>query len=112
MTVFKRGDVVLVSFVFADESGIKLRPAVVVSSASYHRGRREAVVAAVTSNVRRRLLGDHLVSNWKVAGLLFPSVVTGILRTIERTMVRRKLGSLSNEDLDSVERELRRSLDL
>jgi mRNA interferase MazF len=112
MTGFKRGDVVLVSSVFADESGIKLRPAVVVSSASYHRGRREAIVAAVTSNVRRRLFGDHLVSNWKVAGLLFPSVVTGILRTIERTMVRRKLGSLSNEDLDSVERELRRSLDL
>jgi len=112
MTGLKRGDVVLVSLVFADESGIKLRPVVVVSSASYHRGRREAILAAVTSNVRRRLLGDHLVSRWKVAGLLFPSVVTGILRTIERTMVRRKLGSLSNEDLDSVERQLRRSLDL
>ena len=47
MTGFRRGDVVLVSFVFADESGTKVRPALVISSAGYHRGRREAIVAAM-----------------------------------------------------------------
>lgn len=112
MTGFRRGDVVLVAFVFADESGSKLRPALVVSSASYHRGRREAIVAAITSNVRRRLTGDYLVSDWRRAGLLFPSVVTGILRTIERSMVRRRLGSLAKSDLGAVDRELRTSLAL
>lgn len=112
MTAFRRGDVVLVSFVFSDESGTKLRPVLVVSSAIYHRSRREAVVAAITSNVRRRLAGDHLVSRWKEAGLLFPSVVTGILRTVERTMIRRRLGSLDRADLEAVERELRASLAL
>ncbi len=112
MTAFSRGDVVLVSFVFADESGSKLRPALVVSSASFHRGRREAIVAAITSNVKRRLAGDLVVSDWKKAGLLFPSLVTGILRTIERVMVRRRLGSLDRVDLEAVEHELRASLDL
>jgi mRNA interferase MazF len=112
MTGFRRGDVVLVSFVFTNESGSKLRPVLVVSSATYHRSRREAVVAAITSNVRRRLSGDHLLSNWKEAGLLFPSVVTGILRTVERTMVRRRLGSLDRADLEAVGRELRTSLGL
>jgi mRNA interferase MazF len=112
MIAFRRGDVVLVSFVFADESGSKLRPALVVSSPAYHRGRREAIVAAITSNVSRRLAGDHVVSNWKQAGLLFPSVVTGILRTIERAMVRRRLGALGRAELVAVEQELRASLDL
>src|SRR3972149_1208634 len=65
MTGFKRADVVLVRFIFSDESGTKLRPALVVSSAAYHRGRQELVVAAITSNVRRRLYGDHVLTDWK-----------------------------------------------
>lgn len=112
MTGFKRADVVLVGFVFSDESGTKLRPAVVVSSAGYHRERQELVIAAITSNVRRRLYGDHALVDWKGAGLLFPSTVTGILRTVKRGMIGRKLGSLSTADLEAVDRELRRALSL
>jgi mRNA interferase MazF len=112
MTVYNRGDVVLVSFVFSDESGKKLRPALVISSAPYNRARQEVIVAAITSNVRRRLFGDYLVANWTAAGLLFPSVVTGIFRTIKRTMIERKLGSMAKTDLDPIDRELRRSLAL
>ncbi len=112
MTGYSRGDVVLVAFVFSDEAGRKLRPAVVISSSAYHRARQEVVVAAITSNVRRRLFGDHLISDWKGAGLLFPSVVAGIIRTIKPTMIERKLGSLGKPDLEAVERELRRCLGL
>jgi len=112
MTAYSRGDVVLVGFVFTDESGKKLRPAVVISSAPYHRARQEVVVAAVTSNVKRRQPGDHPVSDWRGAGLLFPSVVTGVLRTIKRSMIDRRLGALVKADLDAFDRELRRALGL
>jgi mRNA interferase MazF len=112
MTAYSRGDVVLVGFVFADESGRKLRPAVVISSPAYHRARQEVVVAAVSSNVRRQLFGEHLIGDWKGAGLLFPSVVTGIIRTIKQTMLDHKLGSLAKSDLQAVEREIRRCLGL
>ncbi len=78
MIACSRGDIVLVGFVFSDESGRKLRPAVIISSAAYNRAREEVVVSAITSNVRRRLFGDHLIDNWKGAGLLFPSLVTGV----------------------------------
>ena len=84
MTVYNRGDVVLVGFLFSDESAKKLRPAVVISSAAYNRSRQEIIVAAITSNIRRRLFGDHLIAGWKGAGLLFPSLVTGIFRTINK----------------------------
>jgi mRNA interferase MazF len=110
MTVCNRGDVVLVGFVFSDESGRKLRPAIVISSAAYNRARQEVIVAAVTSNVRRRLFGDYLIANWKEAGLLFPSVATAILRTIKRTMIEKKLGAMPKIDLETFNRELRRSL--
>lgn len=91
MIGYSRGDVILVAFVFSDEAGGKLRPAVVISSSAYHRARQTVVVSAITSNVRRRLFGDHLISDWKGAGLLF---------------------SLGKPDLEAVERELRRCLGL
>ena len=102
----------LIGFVFADESGKKVRPAVVVSSAGYHRNRQDVIVAAITSNVGRRLFGDHLIREWKAAGLLFPSVATGILRTIKRTMIDRKLGAIMEPDLEAIDRGLRGSLAL
>jgi hypothetical protein len=70
------------------------------------------VVAAITSNVRRRLFGDHLIVDWKGAGLLFPSLVTGILRTVKRAVIDRKLGSIRRPDMEAVDRTLRRSLAL
>jgi mRNA-degrading endonuclease toxin of MazEF toxin-antitoxin module len=51
MTASRRGDVVPVGFVFSDESGKKLRPALAISSTAYNRGRKEVVVAAITSKV-------------------------------------------------------------
>jgi len=112
MTAYNRGDVVLVGFVFSDESGRKLRPAVVLSSSAYHRARQEVVVAAITSDVGRRLLGDHRIVGWKEAGLLFPSLVTGIFRTIKRSMIARQLGSMSKPDMEAIDRNLRKCLGL
>lgn len=113
MTTPRRGDVVLVGFVFSDESGVRQRPAVVVSSTAYHRGRREIIVTAVTSNVHRPPLpGDHLLEDWQAAHLRHPSVCTGIVRTIHRNMILRKLGTLSARDLAAVAAELRAALAL
>jgi mRNA interferase MazF len=112
MTAYSRGDVVLVAFVFSDQSGRKRRPAVVVSSSAYQRGRHEAIVAAITSNVKRHLFGDHLIRDWKAAGLLFPSLATGIIRTVRQEMIDRKLGSMPPPDLQAIDGQLRRSLSL
>ena len=105
-TTCRRGDVVLVRFVFADETETKLRPAVVISSTAHHRARQEAIVAAITSNVERKLFGDHVVEDWAEAGLVRPSLATAILRTIKRAMIERTLGSLSRRDLVVVEQRL------
>ena len=115
MTAYRRGEVVLVAFVFSEETGKKLRPALVVSSEGYHRARQEIqeiIVAAITSNLRRCLFGDHVVADWQGAGLLFPSVVTGVLRTVKRTMIERRLGAMPAGDLRAIDEGLRRSLGL
>ena len=106
MTNYKRGDIVLVSFVFSDESGVKQRPAVIISTNEYHRQRQEVIIQAVTSRTDRILTGDYLIRDWKEAKLISPSVATGIIRTVKRDMIIRKLGTLSNHDLNEIEYKL------
>ena len=104
--VYSRGDVVLVNFVFAEETGSKRRPVLLLSSDRYMHGRQEVVVSAITSNTRRLLTGDHLMFDWEEAGLLFPSVTTGILRTIKQSMIELRMGVVSKRDLTEVESNL------
>jgi mRNA interferase MazF len=112
MTSYDQGDVVLVRFVFTEETGAKRRPAVIISTSDYHDGRQEAILAAITSNVDRLLIGDHLIAGWQEAGLLFPSVATGIIRTIKQTMIERRLGVMSPADMQVVQEKLRQVLGL
>jgi len=117
-TTCRRGSIVLVRFVFtdeadkADEKGAKHRPVLIVSGEAYHRGRREAIVAAITSHVGRQLPGDYLVQDWHASGLVAPSTVTGILRTVTQDMIVRTLGTLPVEELQSVDHTLRGTLEL
>jgi mRNA interferase MazF len=112
MTGYKRGDVVLVRFIFSDETGERQRPALIVSSDAYHKSRQEAIIAAITSRTDRILVGDHLISDWQEAGLLFPSVATGIVRTIKQGMITRKLGTMPPTDMKKIEGNLRAALGL
>ena len=112
MTGYSRGDVILVSFVFTDETGVRQRPAVIVSSNAYHSGREEVIIAAITSRTDRILVGDHLIGHWREAGLLLPSVATGIIRTIKQVMVIQKLGTIPRDDMGIINGKLRMALDL
>ncbi len=112
MTEYSRGDVVLVSFIFSDESGVRRRPAIIVSSDAYLQGRQEAIIAAITSRTDRVLIGDCLIGDWQEAGLLFPSVATGIIRTIKQSMVTQKLGVMPVADMKIIDSKLRAVLGL
>ena len=112
MTAYKRGDVILVTFVFADETGVKLRPAVIVSSEAYHSGRDEVIIKAISSRTDRILVGDHLIKDWRRAGLLFPSVATGVVRTIKQNMIARKLGSMPSPEMKVIDDNLSVALGL
>lgn len=102
----------MVNFVFAKETGSKRRPVLLLSSDEYMEGRQEAVVSAITSNTRRILTGDYLMVDWEDSGLIFPSVVTGILRTIKQSMIERKMGEISPRDLAEIESNLTQILEL
>ena len=79
---YRFGDVVLVSFPFTDQSASKQRPAVVVSSAAYHRARPDLIIMAISSQLRPAAsLGEVVVQDWQAAGLIKPSVVKPVITT-------------------------------
>lgn len=103
MTAYRFGDIVLVPFPFADQTGSKKRPAVVVSSAAYHQGRSDLILMAVTSQIRPSgRVGEIQISDWNEAGLLKPSALKPVLFTLDRALVIRRLGRLAEPDLQSL----------
>jgi mRNA interferase MazF len=110
MTGYKCGDIVLTKVIFSEGHGVKKRPALVVSSQKYHKNRQEVIIAAITSNIYRSLIGDTRIKQWEEAGLLFPLTVTGIFQTIKRGMIEKRLGTLSKEDFQGVQENLKLAL--
>lgn len=111
MTGYDFGDVVLVPFPFTDQSAVKRRPAVVVSSPAYHQARPDLLIMAVTSRQPSLLsLGEVQVQDWQGAGLLKPSVLKPILTTIDPALVLKKLGRLTATDQAALRQALRTML--
>ena len=99
MTGYKFGDIVLVPFPFTDQSAVKRRPAVVISSTTYHRTRPDIVIMAVTSQQPQTLfVGEVQVQDWRGAGLLKPSVLKPVVTTIDSALILKKLGQLTAAD--------------
>ena len=107
MTAYNYGDIVLVPFPFTDQSAIKKRPAVIVSSDTYNSKRPDIIIMAVTSQMQSAsYFGDIIVDNWQKAGLLKPSVIKPIFTTVEKKLIIKKLGSLDKEDQLSLKESL------
>ena len=110
---FRRGDVLLVPFPFSDLSTTKVRPAVVVSSDSYHQVEPDLVLAAITSSVRPATGSfDYLLKDWQGAGLRYPSAFKPVLFTLDPTRVLHRVGMLTPRDLQEVSQRLRGMLEL
>lgn len=108
MTTYNFGDLALVPFPFTDQSRVKKRPAVIVSSADYNLHRPDIVIMAVTSQMRSGdYFGDITVSDWQQAGLLKPSVIKPLFATIGKNMVVKQLGRLRDNDRSALSSALR-----
>jgi mRNA interferase MazF len=107
-TAYRFGDLVLVPFPFTDQTGIKKRPAIVVSSDAYQSQRPDVVLMAVTSQLLRPAgaVGEVLITEWQKAGLPKASLIKPVLTTIEKRLILRKLGELQEQDRTTLRRAL------
>jgi mRNA interferase MazF len=104
---YQFGDVLLVPFPFTDQSASKQRPGVIVSSAAYHRARRDLVLMPITSQLRGSgTFGEVMVQDWQAAKLLKPSAIKPVFATLEQALVIRVLGRLSARDAQALKEVL------
>ena len=111
-SVFNPGDVILVSYPFGEGAGVRKRPALVVSSPGFNQQTGELVIAQITSRVEAPArAGDNPIENWREAKLPRPALVRARLATLARSLVLRRLGSLSEADYQGALAALRAQLD-
>lgn len=110
--VYQRGDVIYVPFRYAELTGGKVRPAVVVSSAAFYAAEGCYIVAAVTSDVVASTPLSYQITDLMAAGLSVPSVVRPVLLTLSPEVMGRRVGALVPADLKSVAHCLRQALEL
>jgi len=102
------GDVVTVDF--PGVTGVKRRPAVVVSTDTYHRTRPDAVLGLLTSQIAAATgPTDCVLQDWQVAGLHSSSAFRAFLATLPATSLT-AVGHLFNRDWQEVQACLRASL--
>jgi mRNA-degrading endonuclease toxin of MazEF toxin-antitoxin module len=115
-TTYRHGQVVVVNVPYADRSGVKPRPALVVSPEAFHRNPLDIIVCPISSQPRyyeRPGPGDFPLRHWQAVGLRHPSTArVSNLVAIDKKIVKRVLGILAKDDLDRVKEGLRQAFGL
>lgn len=94
------GDAVLVDFEGA--TGIKRRPAVILSTELYHSHHLDVILGVLTTNVNRATTPtDYILKDWAASGLHAPSAFRAYVGTYLAAGVK-KIGRLSEQDWQAV----------
>lgn len=105
MTNISKYDVVIVKFPFASSLKYKARPAVVISSDSYNDTKRNTlIIMAISSSYENKLEFEFEVQDWRISGLLKPSLLKSSIATIENNCIIAKVGCLTNKDIGTLEK--------
>ena len=99
-------DIILVPFPFTDLSTNKKRPALVISPNQYNKS-WEVVIAFITSNLSSKpRMGDYKIRAWQKAGLPKPSLIRMRFATIDKSIIIKKIGELTEIDIEFVQPKL------
>ncbi len=99
------GDVVVGVLVGAQET--KVRPAVVIASATYLAERPDVLVGILTTKLPKAPGStDHILLDWRLAGLRAASCFRAFILTTHRSELT-VIGHLSPRDWDSVKERVR-----
>jgi mRNA interferase MazF len=100
MTTYQPGEILLVAFPDSSGSLDKQRPAMVIADV----GDEDVVLARITTQLYSSDF-DLLLNDWKVEGLLAPSVVRlHKIATLEKRLVKQRLGKVTPSDQFSMKR--------
>ena len=99
--MFNPGEVVVVDF--PGVTGVKRRPAVVLSSDAYHASRPDVIVGLITSQTAAAIgPTDYALQDWAAAGLRVASAFRSFFATLPMSAHPVQVGRLSDRDWKAV----------
>lgn len=98
-------DVIVVPFPFTDRDATKRRPALVISTSSFHEI-DHSICAMITTKSHSPWPGDTEITNLDTAGLNHSSIVRLKLFTLDHRLIVKSIGELSEEDVGAVKESL------
>jgi mRNA interferase MazF len=107
----KNGDVIWIDFPGVVQT--KRRPAVILSSSTYHANRPDIIVGLVTSQTSKaNSPTDHPIQDWQAAGLRVPSSFRSFIVTLPASSVVSTMGTLTPKDWTEVVGRIKMSIEL
>lgn len=94
------GDIVAVDF--PGVTGIKRRPALVLSSHEYHAVRPDFILGLITTQSKSLGVTDYAIKEWENAGLRKPSVFRSFIVTLPTSANLVRIGQLAGKDWQNV----------
>lgn len=104
-----RNDVVLARYPFSDFTGLKVRPAVVVSGPYPS---LDVILVPLTSKTGGLSQGEFVLSGWQEAGLHVPTALMRGVYCVSRVVLLKAVGKLSAHDVQQLDISLRQWLQL
>lgn len=97
---FNPGDIVTADF--SGVTGIKRRPAVILSSATYNTTRPDVIVGLITTQTDSLDVTDYILQDWATAGLRVASIFRSFIVTLPPSANLILIGHLSERDWKEV----------
>jgi mRNA interferase MazF len=94
------GDIVTVDF--PGVTGVKRRPAVVISSTTYHSQRPDIIVGLITTQTKVMGETDYALQDWALAGLRTACIFRSFIVTLPPSANFVVIGHLSERDWQKV----------
>ena len=96
-------DIILVPFPFSDQSGTKVRPALVLSKDDFNLNSRDIIICGITSNISKDFYSVKIEQKDLEDGRVETSMIkVESLAKIEQSLVIKKIGKLSKAKFDEV----------
>ena len=103
---YDKWDIVLVPFPFTDLTTSKKRPALIISPNEYNKN-LDIVIVFITSKLDLEYrAGDYKIQEWEKSNLPKPSMLRMKFATIDKSLVVKKLGRLSEKDMSQFRKNL------
>ncbi|OGI15243.1 hypothetical protein A3K63_04200 [Candidatus Micrarchaeota archaeon RBG_16_49_10] len=107
-TTYEAGDIVLVPFPFTDLSGMKKRPALVVSNNMYNRSSEDFIICSITSNLQNREHSVLISSSDLESGFIPKTSIVKVnnIHNFKQGLALKKIGRVKKKVLKEVKEKL------